>query len=86
MKRFLDQQRALEAGKAGYKRSDELLEELEAEVKVGRLELDHPVPLGNGQVGRLIDRFAEKSKVGAGLSVRRYEVEITRADDLTRKL
>jgi len=44
------------------------------------------VNLGNGQVGRLIDRFAEKSKVGYGGAARRYEVEISRAEDVTKRL
>jgi hypothetical protein len=84
--RILAQQRALEAGKAGYKRSDELLEELEADMKAGRIRLGESIALGDGTVGRLLDRFAEKSKVGAGLSVRRYEVEISRADDVAKRL
>lgn len=84
--KFVAQQRALEAGKAGYKRADELLDELEADMKSGIIKLNKPVDLGNGQTAVLSDKFAEKSRVGAGLSVRRYEVEISRAADVTAKL
>jgi hypothetical protein len=83
---FLRQQRALEVGKAGYKESDECLEQLEAELKAGRIMEGEAFPLGNGQIARLNDRFKDKSKVGAGLSVRRYEVEIETATDITNKL
>jgi len=84
---ILSQQKALEAGKLGYKRSDELIDELAAEVAAGRLTLDQAVDLGNGQTGKLVDRFAAgKNKVGYGGAVRRFEVEVSRAADVAAKL
>lgn len=75
------QQRALEAGKAGYKQADTYLDELQEELKV-----DVPVDIGNGEYGILRDKFAGKTRIGAGLSVRRYEIEITRAQDVAETL
>jgi hypothetical protein len=83
---FLDQQRALEAGKAGYQRADFLLELLEAEMQAGRLKVGAPIDLGNGQTGVFRDKFAEKSTTSTGMKVRRYEVEISRAADIASKL
>jgi len=85
-KKMLDQQRALEAGKLSYKMSDQILDELEQEVAAGNLKLDDAIDLGNGQVGRLVDRFAEKNKVGYGGACRRFEVKVSRADDIAKKL
>jgi len=84
--RMLAQQRALEAGKAGYKRADELTDELIVELRAGRIRLNEPIPLGNGTVGILIDKFEEKDRIGAGLSVRRFDVVIERASDIASKL
>jgi len=84
--KMLAQQRALEAGKAGYKKADQLVDELVAEAEAGRIEVGAPIDLGNGLVGRLIDKFEGKNKVGYGGAARRYDVEISRADDIAKKL
>ncbi len=76
-KMVLRQQRAIAAGKRGYKLSDELTEQLCEHLKDGR-----SVPLGNGRVARMKDRFADTNKVGYGGAVRRFEVEVTEAEDV----
>jgi hypothetical protein len=80
---LLEQQiRALEAGKAGYKKSDELLDTL---INLGA-PIGQPIPLKSGEVATINDRFAAKNKVGYGGAVRRYDVDVERASDITRKL
>ena len=76
-KRILRQQRAIAAGKRGYKTSDELTDGLVEAMKDGRT-----IPLGNGRAARLVDKFAEKNRVGYGGAVRRYEVEVIEATDV----
>ncbi len=71
------QQRAIAAGKRGYKISDQLTDELALHMRDGRT-----VDLGKGRVGRLNDRFASASRVGYGGAVRRFEVEVTEAEDV----
>lgn len=73
--------RAKEAGKAGYKKADTLLEEL-----IPLMKQHGPVPLNEKQAATLIDKFAEKNRIGAGLGVNRYEIEVDRVADLTSKL
>lgn len=73
--------RALEAGKAGYGKANELLEALVNEMKPGQI-----IALEGNQTAQLVDKFAEKNRIGAGLGVNRYEIEVSRAADVTAKL
>jgi hypothetical protein len=74
--------RALEAGKAGYKAADQLLDELiTAGAPVGQ-----PIQLRSGEVVTIKDRFANTNKVGYGGAARRYEIDVERAKDITAKL
>ena len=73
--------RALAAGKAGYKKADQRLEGLIQKMKPGQA-----VELPGGQTAELIDKFAVKNRIGAGLGVNRYEIEVSRAEDLVSKL
>jgi hypothetical protein len=74
VKRYL---RAREAGKAGYEQADQLLEELVQTLKPGET-----VQLGNQEAAQLIDKFAAKNRIGAGLGVNRYEIKVSRVSDL----
>jgi len=76
-KLVLRQQRAIAAGKRGYKLSDTLTDELALHLAAGRA-----VSLGNGRVARLKDKFASANRVGYGGAVRRFEVEVTEAEDV----
>jgi hypothetical protein len=76
-KMILRQQRAIAAGKKGYKLSDELTDLLLEHMKDGRV-----VPLGNGRAARMKDRYADTNKVGYGGAVRRFEVEVKDAEDV----
>lgn len=74
--------RALEAGKAGYKAADLALDDaIAAGAPVGE-----PIKLASGEVVRIKDRFANTNRVGYGGAARRYEVDVERAEDITRKL
>ena len=73
--------RALEAGKAGYARANELLESLTAAMIPG-LE----IRLSATETAVLQDKFAVKNRIGAGLGVNRYEIEVSRVSDVTSKL
>lgn len=76
-KLIVRQQRAIAAGKRGYKLSDELTDQLVEHLKDGRV-----VELGGGRVAVLTDKFAQKNRVGYGGAVRRYEVEVAEAQDV----
>jgi hypothetical protein len=73
--------KALETGKAGYKMANDLLEELIGELRVGE-----NVALDRNQVAQLVDKFAVTNRVGAGLGVNRYEIQVSRASNITKKL
>lgn len=75
------QLKALEAGKEAYARANELLEELLPNWKTG-----DPVKLADGTTAELIDKFATKNRIGTGMGVNRYEIECSRAKDVTAKL
>ena len=75
------QVKALEAGKEAYSRANELLEELLTEWKCG-----DPMKLADGSTAELIDKFATKNRIGTGMGVNRYEIEVSRAKDVTAKL
>jgi hypothetical protein len=85
-RKMIAQQRALEVGKAGYKKSDDIIDQLVEDVDAGRLTIGEFIDLPGGDKGRLIDTFDGKTKKGYGGAVRRYEVEIVKADDITKKL
>jgi hypothetical protein len=76
-KLVLRQQRAIAAGKRGYKLSDQITDELAEHMKAGRV-----VDLGGGRVAKLKDKFADANRVGYGGAVRRFEVEVTEAADV----
>ena len=59
-----------ELGKAAYKRSDRLLQEIVAEAGVGKT-----VEMRDGTRRRIADRFATRSTVFQPCGVRRYEIE-----------
>ena len=80
-RQILKQQRALEIGKAGYKRAEQLLEEIIVHLKPGEA-----IDLGDGSTAQLVDKFACKNRIGAGLGVNRYEIETKRAAEFTGKL
>jgi hypothetical protein len=75
------QQRAIAMGKRGYKLSDQLTDELTKHMREGRA-----VPLALGCVARLKDKFAETNRVGYGGAVRRFEIEVSQAEDVTGKV
>ena len=76
------QVKAKEAGKEAYQRSDELLEEL----IVAGWRPGSPVKLKDGTTAELLDKFALKNRIGTGMGVNRYEIECSRAKDVTGKL
>jgi hypothetical protein len=86
--RMLAQDSSLGAGKTGYKLADEHLDALVEEMRFGRVKVGEPVDLGNGKVGRLVDKFAEKDSTSTGMKVRRFEVVISDkvAESLEKKL
>lgn len=61
-------------GKDFYKIADELLDELVAKMKPGQVV---KIPHGKlaGKSFRLVDKFAQKNRIGVGMSARRYEFE-----------
>lgn len=64
---------AKDRGRAGYIESDQILDELLAELKPGQ-QLD----LGGGQIFEVIDNFAVKNKCFKPAGVCRFEGKITR--------
>lgn len=60
----------LNSGKKGYKKSDALMDQLEKELEPGQI-----VILPNGKKVRFVDQWAGKSKVNAGMNVRRFAFE-----------
>jgi hypothetical protein len=66
--------RSRELGKKHYGRADRLLDGLIKEMSVGAA-----VPLPGGKQAKLIDLFAEKTKVFRAHGIGRYEVEISEA-------
>lgn len=79
-KKCLEHARALEVGKAGYRKADQLLDEIAAEAEAGALIRAGDVTFV------LVDQFETKTKVSSGLSVRRYKLEEAKASDVTGKL
>jgi len=79
--KFFAQQRALEAGKAGYERANVLLEEIVGLVKPGET-----ITLPDGSTGQLVDKFEKKNRIGTGMGVNRYEIEVSRAKDISDRL
>jgi len=75
------QQRAIAAGKRGYKLSDLLTDQLAEHLKDGQT-----VDMGGGRVAKVNDKFAATNRVGYGGAVRRYEVEVVEAEDIAAKL
>jgi hypothetical protein len=75
--------RALEAGKRAYKRKDELLEEIVQEMKAREIQ---ELELSANQKATLVDKFAEKNRIGVGQGVNRYEIELNKVADVTAKL
>lgn len=75
-------ERALTAGKKGYETANDLLEQI---VK-GGLKPGSTVNLGDGAIAILVDKFASKNRIGAGLGVNRFEIEINRAAKATEAL
>jgi hypothetical protein len=69
-KKITDYELAKEAGKAAYKRSDALLEEI-----VEELGTDRKVEMKDGTRRRVVDRFETRSVVFQPCGVRRYEIE-----------
>jgi hypothetical protein len=76
-KLIVRQQRAIAAGKKGYKLSDTLTDQLSLHLAEGRA-----VEMGNGRVARLKDKFLTATRVGYGGAVRRYEVEVEDGGDV----
>jgi hypothetical protein len=75
--------RALEAGKAGYQRHDELLSEIETEMQAKGLT---SATLPTGEVVTLVDQLATASGIPYGGKARRYKLKVSRASDVTAKL
>ncbi len=73
--------RARDAGKEAYGRADQLLEELLQHAQPG-----DQISIGGGQVVELVDQFADRSVVWKPAGVRRFDVKVRRAADLTSKL
>lgn len=64
--------RARERGKAEYKRADELLEEIIAQMKLGEeIRFDT-----SGRKAQLKDNFAEKNTAYRAHGIKRFEIEV----------
>lgn len=73
--------RARDAGKEAYARADELLDQL--------IHLGGPgakIPIAGGQLVEIVDNFADRSVVWKPAGVRRFDLKVRRAADVTDKL
>ena len=75
------EQRARETGKAGYKEADVRLEQLTKAMVPGQW---YSLP-GNRRA-RLRDKFEKTNRIGTGMGVNRYELEVEDNADLLKKL
>lgn len=75
--------KAREVGKAGYKTSDDLLEEL---VQSGDVKVGEEIRMTKSETVTLVDRFAVTNRIGVGQGVNRYEFKVSRAKDVTEKI
>jgi hypothetical protein len=82
-KKIQKQVKALEAGKEAYARANELLEEI---IVVEGWKPGEAIALTDGTTAELVDKFATKNRIGTGMGVNRYEIECSRAKDITAKL
>lgn len=64
---------ARDAGKAGYAKADELLEEI-----VAKMGNDDEIDLGEGQIAKLVDNFAKGNKAWKPCGISRYDIKVTR--------
>jgi hypothetical protein len=83
------QRLALEAGKAGYSRADELQAEIEKQLCArGELAAGHVIDMGNGKGLQVVDPFAKNGKAYKPAGIRRWELkEINlQAASITSKL
>lgn len=76
--------RAREAGKAGYAKSDELLEEIVQELQAGKGKAE--IKLKDGTTAVLVDNFAKGGKVWKPCGIARWDIKVTRAGDVAAKL
>jgi hypothetical protein len=67
--------RARDAGKAGYARADELLEEIVGEIQVGK-----QIKLGDGTIAELVDNFEKGNKAWKPCGISRFDIKITHVD------
>jgi len=63
---------ALDAGKAGYKKADELLKKLAKVVKPGEA-----IELTAGRSAVVEDQFADRDQVGGGYFCKRWKLKVT---------
>lgn len=69
------QQRALDTGRAYYKKADELLEQLVTQLGPGA-----KITIGPGQVAEVVDNFAGgKNKAWKPCGVNRFDIKVSRA-------
>jgi len=76
--KILEMLGARDAGKAGYAKSDELLEEIVAEMLIAGNDGD--VVLGDGQIAKLVDNFAKGNKAWKPCGISRYDIKVTRTE------
>lgn len=67
---------ARDAGKAGYAKADELLEEIVAKMLIPGN--DDEIDLGEGQIAKLVDNFAKGNKAWKPCGISRYDIKVTR--------
>ena len=67
--------RARDAGKAGYAKADELLEEIVGETTIGK-----QIKLANGTIAELVDNFAKGNKAWKPCGISRYDIKISHVD------
>jgi hypothetical protein len=67
---------ALEAGKAGYSRADEIQAEIEKQLQArGELVPGHVIDMGNGKGLQLVAPFAKNGKAYKPAGIRRWELK-----------
>jgi hypothetical protein len=67
---------ALEAGKAGYSRADEIQAEIEKQLHArGELVAGHVIDMGNGKGLQVVDPFAKSGKAYKPAGIRRWELK-----------